>query len=80
MAKPSKWNQELVDAICEELADGKSQRIIFARRRCRDVPVLRWFAQKETLRSQHAHAREAHADALAEEIPDIAARQCWASG
>lgn len=29
MAKPSKWNQELVDAICEELADGKSQRIIF---------------------------------------------------
>ena len=73
MSRPSSFTQEIGDAICERIADGESLRSI-----CRDeaMPsksmVLRWLAAHETFRDQYALAREAQADALFDEMVDIA--------
>jgi hypothetical protein len=73
MARPSEFSQEIADHICERLADGQSLRAI-----CRDnlfpdkATVFRWIAAKKDFRDQYARARETQADALADEILDIA--------
>lgn len=73
MARPSDFTPELANAICERLIEGESLRKI-----CRsdDMPsastVCRWLSQNEAFREQYAHAREAQADTLADEILDIA--------
>lgn len=73
--RPSKYTDDIADLICGELAEGRSLRSI-----CLDdsIPnkatVLRWLADpKHTIfRDQYARAREAQADALFEEVIDIA--------
>jgi len=71
--RPSAFSAELADRICEEIANGRSLRAI-----CSDpsmpgkATVFRWLAQEEGFRDQYARAREAQADALADEILDIA--------
>ena len=73
MARPSKYTQQLADSICEQLADGKSLRTICSTQKMPGrSTVLRWLAQNNEFRRQYAHAREQQADALAEEILDIA--------
>ena len=73
MGRPSDYTQETVDAICERLADGQSLRTI-----CADdsMPskstVFKWLAELPEFSDQYARAREAQADALADEIIDIA--------
>lgn len=73
MGRPSKYSQQLADAICDLLVDGKSLRTI-----CSTVKmpsrstVIRWLAENEAFRNQYARARELQADTLAEEILDIA--------
>ncbi len=71
----SSFTQETADAICEALADGKSLRSICA---ADDMPhtstVCRWLADEKNsaFREQYARAREAQADAIFDEILDIA--------
>lgn len=67
------FSEELADRICEGIADGRSLRSI-----CNDegmpnkATVFRWLAVSEAFRDRYAHAREAQADALFDEILDIA--------
>lgn len=71
--RPTIFSEELADTICERLALGESLRAI-----CRDddmpamATIFRWLGANERFRDQYAHAREAQADALADDILDIA--------
>ncbi len=73
--RPSKYTPAVAEAICAALADGMSLRALCAQP---DMPgmttVMRWLADpsKPEFRLQYAHAREAQADLLAEEILEIA--------
>lgn len=73
MARPSDYSPELAELICLRLAEGDSLRTI-----CRDddMPskqaVLRWLAKHEEFRAQYARAKQEGAEALAEELFDIA--------
>lgn len=78
----AKFSQALFDRVCERIGNGESLRAICADD---DMPnkatVLRWL-QPETaaaLRDQYARAREMQADALFDEVLDIAddARNDW---
>lgn len=77
MGRPSSFTQEKADLICERLIEGESLRGI-----CQgdDMPsksaVCRWLADSATFRDQYARAREAQADALFDEILDIADEKC----
>lgn len=72
MGRPSDYEQETADLICEQLVEGKSLRSL-----CRDedMPsvstVCRWLASNPEFREQYARAREMQADALFDEILDI---------
>lgn len=73
MARPSKYSQQLADAICELLVDGKSLRTICSTAKMPSrSTVIRWLAEHEGFRNHYARARELQADTLAEEILDIA--------
>lgn len=75
MGRPSEFSQEIADIICERLAGAQSLRSI-----CLDenmpgqTTVFRWLADDryEYFRKQYARAREAQADAIFDEILDIA--------
>jgi hypothetical protein len=73
MARPSKYSQQLADAICELLVDGKSLRTICSTAKMPNrSTVIRWLSENEAFRNHYARARELQADTLAEEILDIA--------
>lgn len=71
--RPSSFTQDTADAICERLADGESLRKI-----CRDpaMPststVCKWLGKNADFAEQYARARELQADALFDEVLDIA--------
>lgn len=73
--RPSSFTDELCDRICEALADGRSLRSI-----CTDddmpsqTTVFRWLGDERyaSFRERYARAREAQADAIFDEILDIA--------
>ena len=75
MGRPSNYTDEIAASICERIADGESLRKI-----CRDdampdkATVFRWLADdsRTDFRDQYARAREAQADAMADEILEIA--------
>jgi len=73
VGRPSLYTQDLADRICAELASGKSMRTVC---KADDVPdmvtVFRWLREKTEFRQQYEKAKEEAADALAEEILDIA--------
>jgi hypothetical protein len=78
--RPTEYSQEIADLICELLADGKSLRTICD---AEDMPnratVFRWLAKHKEFSDQYAHARDAQADVLFDEVLDIAddARNDW---
>jgi len=73
MGRPSKFTQKLADTICEQLADGRSLRSICSADEMPDTStVCRWLAANEEFREQYARARELQADALFDEILEIA--------
>lgn len=80
MGRPSEFNQEIASGICERIADGESLRSICA---SDDMPakstVFKWLTQQNGFADQYAHAREAQADTLFDEMLDIAddARNDW---
>lgn len=67
------YDEAIATRICEEISAGRSLRSI-----CTDdgVPdkatVFRWLAANEEFRDQYARAREAQADAMLEDILEIA--------
>lgn len=73
VGRPSEYTQGKADAICAELAEGKSLRSI-----CRDesMPCIRtvftWMRTNPEFLQQYARAKEESADALADEMLDIA--------
>lgn len=73
--RPSDFTQETADAICERLINGESLRAICT---AEDMPaastVFRWLADERyaIFREQYTRARETQADALFDEILDIA--------
>lgn len=73
MGRPSDYTPETADKICERLADGESLRLICA---ADDMPdrgtVFRWLSVHEDFRGQYARAREQQADAMFDDIRDIA--------
>lgn len=73
MGRPTKFSEKVAGEICERLAGGESLRSI-----CLDAgtpgqtTVFRWLHENAEFREQYARAREAQADALFDEILDIA--------
>lgn len=71
--RPSDYTQELADRICSRLAAGESMRTI-----CLDddMPsretLFRWIRSNTEFRDQYARAKDESADALVEDIQDIA--------
>lgn len=76
----SKYSDDLAARICDEIAEGRSLRDICSDEEMPDkATVLRWLAANEQFRDHYARAREAQADAIFDEILDIAddARNDW---
>lgn len=75
IGRPSDFSDEMADRICTGLAEGRSLRSICLED---DTPsqttVFRWLADERyaSFREQYARAREAQADAIFDEILDIA--------
>lgn len=73
MAGTTTFTQEIADLICKRIAEGESLRKI-----CLDdeMPaqstVFKWLSEQRAFSEQYAHAREAQADKMAEEILSIA--------
>lgn len=73
VGRPSKYSNRIADEICERLADGESLRTICAAENMPNrATVFRWLAANTEFRDQYNAARDAQADALADEILDIA--------
>jgi hypothetical protein len=74
---PSIFSQDLADEICRLMATGRSLRSVCRGEGMPDLStVIRWLAKEgpkwDEFRAQYARAREAMADAMSEEILDIA--------
>jgi len=71
--RPSIYSQKLADVICARLAEGESLRSI-----CRDegmpdkATVFNWMHSKDGFLDQYRHAKERAAEAIAEELFEIA--------
>ena len=80
MAGKSTFTQKIADQICNRIADGESLRAIC---RDQDMPatstVCKWLAENTEFSEQYARAREAQADAIFDDILDIAdnAKNDW---
>ncbi len=73
MGRPSEFNQEVADEICERLADGESLRSICSGDDMpRKATVFRWLGQFDAFRDQYTRAREIQADALFDDVLSIA--------
>lgn len=73
MARPCEYTPEKADVICARLAQGESLRSV-----CRDeqmpdcATVFAWMRKFPEFLKQYARAKEESADAMAEDILDIA--------
>jgi len=73
IGRPSDYSQELADEICSQLAEGISLRTVCLADEMPDkATVFRWLRTKPEFRDQYARAKAESADALVEEILDIA--------
>jgi len=71
--RPSLYSEGLADAICERLADGESLRTICSGQDMPDkATVFRWLAKHDEFATRYARARESQADAIFDEMLDIA--------
>lgn len=71
--RPSEFTEEMAERICERLSDGESLRSICS---LDEFPskstVCKWLSQQPSFADQYARARELQADALFDEVLDIA--------
>lgn len=74
--RPTDYNLEITDIICERLAAGESMRSIS---RDDSMPAMstlfKWLREHEEFSQQYAKAKEESADALVEDMLDIADNQ-----
>ena len=71
--RPTSYTKVMAERICERLSDGESLRsICLGDKMPSKTTVFRWLRQFDSFRDQYARAREAQADAIADEILDIA--------
>lgn len=73
VGRPTDYTQELADKICAQLAQGDSMRTVCV---ADDMPAMttmfRWLREKPEFKQQYEKAKEEAADALAEDMLDIA--------
>lgn len=73
MGRPSDYSPLLADEICSQLAEGVSLRSVCKAEGMPDKStVFRWLRLYPEFRDQYTRAKEESADALVEEILDIA--------
>jgi transposase-like protein len=74
--RPTTYTSELTDNICERLAAGESMRSVS---RDEDMPAMstlfKWLREHKEFSEQYAKAKEESADALVEDMLDIADNQ-----
>lgn len=74
--RPTDYSKELSDRICERLAAGESMRSVS---RDESMPCMatmfRWLREKPEFKEQYVSAKEESADALVEDMLDIADNQ-----
>ena len=71
--RPTKYTKILANAICAELAQGKSIRTVCAADGMPAVAtIFNWFRTQPDFLEQYARAKQESADAMADEILDIA--------
>src|SRR5690606_10358485 len=72
MARPTDYNDQIADVICERIADGESLRGICA---CEGMPskatVFRWLGKHKGFPAQYARARDEQAESFADEMVAI---------
>ncbi len=67
------YDADMASCICVEISSGRSLRDICSSEGMPDkATVFRWLAAHEDFRDQYARAREAQADAMLEDIFEIA--------
>lgn len=77
IGRPTDYNEQVADLICERLADGESLRSICADEAMPSkATVFRWLGKHKAFQDQYARAREEQAEALADDLVDIADEQC----
>lgn len=73
VGRPTDYSEEIAAVICDRIAEGESLRSIC---RADDMPdkstVFRWLAAHDAFRDHYVRARETQADAMVDEIIDIA--------
>ena len=75
--RPTSYTKVMAERICERLSDGESLRsICLGDKMPSKTTVFRWLRQFDSFRDQYARAREAQADAIVDEILDIADEDC----
>ena len=73
MGRPMGYKENTVAELCAKLAEGKSLRTVCANKSMPDKStVFRWLAKYPEFQDQYARAKEEAADALSEEMLDIA--------
>jgi len=71
--RPSRYTKQLAAEICAELAQGNSLRTVCRQEKMPGPStVFRWLSEKADFREQYARAKEESADALFEDLLDIA--------
>lgn len=71
--RPTDYSQELVDAICERIADGESLRSICSEDAMPNrATVFRWLSIHKEFSDQYTKAKDEQAETLFDEILDIA--------
>lgn len=71
--RPSKYNDEMAEKICEKIANGRSLRSICAEDGMPTTStVCKWLIENKEFSEQYARARTRQADYFFEEIVEIA--------
>lgn len=71
--RPTDYNTEIADLLCERLAEGESLRTICAEEGMPNkATVFRWLAAHDDFATIYARAREVQTEVLADELVEIA--------
>lgn len=68
IGRPSDFNQEIADTICERIAKGETLTDICESLEINRIKVYRWTRADEAFRNQYAQAREDQMHSFADEI------------
>ena len=77
--RPTDYSVDICDAVCERLASGESMRSVSRDEAMPAMSTLfKWLREHQEFSEQYARAKEESADALADDIVDIADNQVGA--